>query len=62
MFVFVEDSQVTKYMNFKNSPIDKTVDIVFKNHVHFFFHLLLQRKYKNNHWFVFYSMYMQNLK
>ena len=30
-------------------PIDETIDIVFKNHFHFFFHLLLQMEYKNSH-------------
>ena len=33
----------------KNLPIDETIDIVFKNHFHFFFHLLLQMEYKNSH-------------
>ena len=33
----------------QNLPIDETIDIVFKNHFHFFFHLLLQMEYKNSH-------------
>ena len=41
MFLLIE---VTK--KFKNSPIDKTIDIVFKNHVNFFLHLLLYYYYK----------------